>query len=135
MTTYKIVNKDTKLIGKRVEKKPVPVVKRFDASTLKAVVLDDVDEFNPPSYVRIALQLERVSDLLSYDPFVSRFIPNWPENLPEDASQPIIIATSSADDSNALRRIEFIEEVVYRRSFLDDLQETWWVLYHCPCRH
>ncbi|KAJ6594372.1 hypothetical protein B0H19DRAFT_1095205 [Mycena capillaripes] len=109
VTTYKIVQKDVKKQGKLMNQKTIVLPKRFDKSALKAVILHNVDEFKPPSY----------------DPFLARFETELPEDAPSAPQQPVIIGTSSSDDFNALRRLKFIEEVAYRRSFLDDFQETW----------
>lgn len=49
MSTYKIVQKDVKKTGKLMNQKNVVLPKRFDKSALKAIILHDVDEFNPPS--------------------------------------------------------------------------------------
>ncbi|KAF7357771.1 p-loop containing nucleoside triphosphate hydrolase protein [Mycena venus] len=80
---------------------------RHDKSAVKVVILSDVDEFK------------------SFDSFLSLLKPPCPPDADDPPPFPIIIGTSSTDDLYALKRLGFFEEVVYQRTFLDHLQETW----------
>ncbi|KAJ7873865.1 hypothetical protein B0H14DRAFT_2719037 [Mycena olivaceomarginata] len=119
LTSYKSMEKDAKAVlklkwsaenkAKKWEKKQkVAFVPRYEKSAVKAVILCDIDEYKPHSF----------------DSFLSYLRPSYPPDE-EPPPLPIIIATSSKEDPNSLRYLEFIETVAYRRTFLDDIQETW----------
>ncbi|KAJ6477399.1 hypothetical protein C8R47DRAFT_1140379 [Mycena vitilis] len=109
LTTYKIVLRDTVKSGSGMSAEKKPFQQRFDKSALKAVILTDAEEFKPPSY----------------NAFLTRFQTDAPEDASPPSQQPIIIGMSSNDDLNVLRGLEWVEEVAYRRSYLDVVQKTW----------
>ncbi|KAJ7267579.1 hypothetical protein B0H12DRAFT_1068002 [Mycena haematopus] len=84
-------------------------VPKYEKSAIKVVILSDVDRF------------ERIS----FDALLQLLRPPCPPNADQLPPLPVIIGTSSSNDFNALRRLEFIEEVVYQRMYLDHIQETW----------
>ncbi|KAJ7347096.1 hypothetical protein DFH08DRAFT_870242 [Mycena albidolilacea] len=115
LTSYKNMEKDAKLkrsaeneAKKSDKKQKVAFVPRYEKSAVKAVILCDIDEYKPHSF----------------DSFLSHLRPPCPPDE-EPPPLPIIISTSSKEDLNSLRYLEFIETVAYRRTFLDDIQETW----------
>ncbi|KAJ7675784.1 hypothetical protein DFH06DRAFT_668394 [Mycena polygramma] len=109
LTTYKIVLRDTIKTGSGMSAEKKPFKQRFDKSALKAVILTDAEEFKPPSY----------------NAFLTRFQTDASEDASSPSQHPIIIGMSSNDDLNVLRGLEWVEEVAYRRSYLDIVQKTW----------
>ncbi|KAJ7121255.1 hypothetical protein C8R43DRAFT_75458 [Mycena crocata] len=74
-------------------------VKTYIHPKLKAIILSEAHRLKPSFFELIASA-----------------------NAPQP---PIVIGTSSIEDSNALRRLDFFEDIVSQRNFLDSLQETW----------
>ncbi|KAJ6498861.1 hypothetical protein C8R45DRAFT_96696 [Mycena sanguinolenta] len=111
LTSYNNMLKDEREAAKNIRdaekgvKRPhtkTLFVPRYNRSAINVAILRDVDQCKG----------------ISFDAFLPLLRPHANE-------LPIIIGTSSSDDFNALRRLEFIEEVVYQRMFLDHIQETW----------
>ncbi|KAJ7021046.1 hypothetical protein C8F04DRAFT_274739 [Mycena alexandri] len=105
VTTYKI-------LMNRVQKEGSEP--RFMMSTLKAVVLSDVECCKPP------WDFNSVWSHLFGKPGPDEF-----EAAVPAPHTPIVIATTTNDDLNTLRRLDHIDEVVYRQTFLDSLLEDW----------
>ncbi|KAF8199870.1 hypothetical protein K438DRAFT_1966227 [Mycena galopus ATCC 62051] len=117
-TSYNNIVRDEKRAAKNIRDKEKGVkisatkkmeifVPRYDKSAVKVVILNDADEFKG----------------IPFDEFLPLL--RGPRDADELPPLPIIIATSTNDSVNALRRLEFIEDVVYHRTFLEELKETW----------
>ncbi|KAJ7768475.1 hypothetical protein B0H16DRAFT_1519924 [Mycena metata] len=104
VTTY------TMLMQDRVQKEGSEP--RFIMSTLKAIVLSDFECCTPRR---------------DFDTVWSRLFGNGPDELEAvvPPHTPIVIATTASEEFNTLRRLDHIEEVVYRQTFLDSILVHW----------
>ncbi|KAJ7282827.1 hypothetical protein C8J57DRAFT_1296632 [Mycena rebaudengoi] len=88
------------------------VVHKFDPSMIKAIILDEAHHAQPPFYTFLLSRFDPDERFKKY-------------GLPKHSHCPIIIGTSSNDDYNALTRRKFFDEIVYRRDFVDSVQDNW----------
>ncbi|KAF7376532.1 p-loop containing nucleoside triphosphate hydrolase protein [Mycena sanguinolenta] len=114
LTSYNNMLKDDKNmrdVEKGLERpdKRNPFVQRYNKSAIKVAILTNVDELTR----------------LSLDALLPLLRSPCPPDANEPSPLPIVVGTSSSNDFNALRRLEFIEEVVYQRMFLDHIRELW----------
>ncbi|KAJ7184587.1 hypothetical protein C8R46DRAFT_463619 [Mycena filopes] len=103
VTTYTHARQDRVVKGR--------FMRRFDMTALKAIVLSDADSCKPPDFTALW----------------SRLFDSEPLEPPgaDGSCSPTVIATTTADDFNSLRRLGHVDELVYRRTFLDSLVENW----------